>query len=873
MSRGHLRIYLGAAPGVGKTYAMLDEGFRRRGRGTDVVVGYVETHGRAHTIEQIRDLEIVPRRVIEYRGAQLEEMDVDAVLARRPTVALVDELAHTNVPGSRHAKRWEDVEDLLEAGIDVVTTVNIQHLESVNDVVEQITGVKQHETVPDLVVRAADQVELVDMTPEALRRRLAHGNVYAPEKVDAALANYFRVGNLAALRELALLWVADKVEDTLQQYMEAHGISGMWETRERVVVAMTGAPSGDHLVRRAARMARRSQGDLVGVHVSSGQGLTVPTQTRIEEHRRLLVSLGGAYHEVVGNEVATTLVQFARAEKATQLVLGASRRSRWNELVQGSVINRVLREAGEIDVHVISEETTPPAGLAMPARPTPGHHLPARRRRFGWLLALLGIPVLLAALVLFDAPLGLTSQLLIGLLGVAVVAVVGGRGPGITAAVLSFLGINFLFTEPVHTFTIAEPENTLELVVFLAVAATLSVLVNRLAVRDAAVVRARAEAEALARVAGGLVGEPEPLHHMVEHLRTTFGLDAVAVLTREGERSWWVEAASGRPVPGRPDDGDSLELGGGAVLTLVGPTLSADDRRVLAVFAAQLSSVIETERLRAEAAQASVVAAADALRTAILRAVSHDLRTPLASIKASVTSLLADDVDWSERDRREFLDTIDEETDRLDTLVGNLLDMSRLESGAVEVNVRPTPLEETVAGALASLGPSAVAVEVDISEALPPALADGALLERAVANLVANARRFSPPGVPVQVRAASVREGLDLRVVDRGPGVAPADRARIFEPFQRVGDDNPDGGVGLGLAVAHGFVAAMGGSLALEDTPGGGLTALIALPAAPAATGDTPTPDRTDLDADPREAFAPGSDVAPPATAVPGGST
>ena len=338
MSRGDLRIYLGAAPGVGKTFAMLDEGHRRHERGTDVVVGFVETHGRPRTAAQLRDLEIVPRRIMAHRGAMFEEMDVDAVLARRPQVVLVDELAHTNVPGSRNPKRHQDVEELLAAGIDVITTVNIQHLESVNDVVEQITGVKQRETVPDAVVRAADQVELVDMTPEALRRRMAHGNIYRAEKVDAALGNYFRVGNLTALRELALLWVADKVDAGLQEYMEAQGISSTWETRERVVVAVTGAPSGDHLIRRASRIAQRTKADLLGVHVQSSDGLADAPPELLEAHRQLLADLGGDYHEVVGSDVAKTLTQFARGEHATQLVLGATRRSRWSELTRGSII-------------------------------------------------------------------------------------------------------------------------------------------------------------------------------------------------------------------------------------------------------------------------------------------------------------------------------------------------------------------------------------------------------------------------------------------------------------------------------------------------------------------------------------------------------
>src|SRR5262245_55446790 len=331
MARGTLRIYLGAAPGVGKTYAMLDEGNRRLDRGTDVAIGFVETHGRERTAALVGRLPVVARKQVTYRGARFEEMDLSAVLARRPEVVLVDELAHTNIPGSGpHEKRWQDVETLLEAGINVLSTVNIQHLESLNDVVEQITGVPQHETVPDAVVRAAEQVELVDMTAEALRRRMAHGNIYPAEKVDAALGNYFRVGNLTALRELALLWLADEVDEQLDRYRSDHGIAGTWEARERVVVALTGGPEGDTLIRRASRIAARTKGaDLMAVHVTRSDGLTGASTADLARQRSLIESLGGTYHQVVGDDVPRALLDFAGGVNATQLVLGASRRGRF----------------------------------------------------------------------------------------------------------------------------------------------------------------------------------------------------------------------------------------------------------------------------------------------------------------------------------------------------------------------------------------------------------------------------------------------------------------------------------------------------------------------------------------------------------------
>ena len=839
VSRGILRVYLGAAPGVGKTFAMLNEGRRRAERGTDVVVGYVEPHGRGHTAEQIGDLEVVPRRVLTYRGVAFGEMDLDAVLARRPQVALVDELAHTNVPGSRHAKRWEDIEALRDAGIDVISTVNIQHLESINDVAERITGVRQRETVPDHVVRAADQIELVDMTPEALRRRMAHGNIYAPEKIDAALTNYFRPGNLAALRELALLWVADRVDDALEEYRERHGITEPWETRERVLVAITGAPSADALVRRAARIATRSHGELLGVHVRSEDGL-VDVGDTVDHQRRLLEELGGSYHETAGNDIAAALVEFARAENATQLVLGASQRSRWAELVRGSVINRVVRLSGPIDVHVISHET---AGADKSDRAVPRVRrrvaLSPRRRLLGWLAAIVGLPVLTAVLVPMRDDVGLPTILLLYLVLVVVVAALGGLVPALVAAVAGFLLVNRLFTPPLHTWTISEAENLVALVVFLVVACVVSAFVAAAARRAVEATRAAAEAETLAGLAG-TVAEPDPLPVLVDHLRRAFGLGGVALLRRTAAGAWQADTTAGEAVPLTPAEADQVRpLGTDLVLAVRGSNLAAEDQRVLNAFVAQLSAAIDRRQISARAAQATALAEANELRSALLQAVSHDLRTPLAGIKASASSLRQFDIAWSDVDRDEFLRTIEDETDRLTTLVGNLLDMSRIQSGAVTPVTRVVGLEEVVPAALAGLGERAHKVEVDVPESLPPVRADPALLERVVANLVDNAVAHSPETSPVRVEAGQVGAHVLIRVVDRGPGIPPADRDRIFQPFQRLGDApsrRPSAGdrggvagVGLGLAVARGFTHAMGGELIVDDTPGGGTTMVVEL--------------------------------------------
>jgi two-component system sensor histidine kinase KdpD len=830
VARGKLRVYLGAAPGVGKTYAMLNEGWRGSHRGKDVVVGFVETHGRVNTATQIRDLEVVTRRKIVYRGREFEEMDVDAVLARKPQLALVDEIAHTNVPGSRNEKRWQDVDELLEAGIDVVTTLNMQHLESVNDVVERITGIKQHETIPDAVVRAAEQVELVDMTPEALRRRMAHGNIYPSERIDASLANYFRPGNLAALRELALLWVVDKVDDSLQDYMEAHGIQGPWETRERVVVALTGAPGGDALIRRAARMAMRAHAELFGVHVRSTDGLAGPSKLLLDEHRALLAEVGGTYHEIVGDDIGKALIEFARAENATQIVLGSSRRSRWVELTRGSVINRVIRASGPIDVHVIS--SSEPELEAPFSRPRGRRALSGRRQVAGAVMGAVLLPLLTLIMATARDTFELQTTLLLYLLTVVAIAAVGGMWPALVASVAAFVLANWYFIPPLHQWTIHEGKDLIALVVFLLVAGVVSGFVHFAAQRSAEAARGRAEAETLARLGAQLMTEEDPLPLLIGTLRTTFGLAAMAVLHRSGD-GWTVESSTGSPVPATPEEGDlSIAIDDEMQLVVVGPGLAVEDLALLQAFTGQLALALERRQLRAEAAVAAGLAEANDLRAAILAAVSHDLRTPLSSIKAAVTSLLQQDVDWTPQATHELLATIDEEADRLNTLVGNLLDMSRLQSGALQLVMRDVGLEEVVPAAIKGLGDRAQASDVSVDETLPRVHADAALLERAVANIVDNAITWSPPEHRVRVDACSVGdERVDLRVVDRGPGIPPDQRDRMFQPFQRLGDQSNNGGTGLGLAVARGFVDAMGGEITVEDTPGGGLTVVISLKA------------------------------------------
>ncbi len=835
--RGRLRVYLGAAPGVGKTYRMLDEGRRRRDRGADVVIGLVETHGRPKTEAMVGDLEIVPRATHAYRGAEFAEMDLDAILARGPAVALVDELAHTNVPGARNAKRWQDVQELLAAGIDVISTVNIQHLESLNDVVEKITGVPQRETVPDRVVRAADQIELVDSSAEALRRRLAHGNVYAPEKIDAALSNYFRVGNLTALRELALLWVADRVDEGLQRYRAEHGIAPVWETRERVVVALTGGVEGATLIRRAARIAARgSGGDLLALHVARSDGLTGADPAALSEQRALVESLGGSYHSVVGDDVPRALLDFARAENATQLVLGTSRRGLLSRLVTGRGIGETTVElSGDIDVHMVTHERSRrgrrrAAGV--------GGRLTSRRRAAGFAAALTAPALASVVLAQLRAELNLTSQVLVFLAVVVGVARLGGLLPALLGALASSTLLNYFYIPPIHRFTIAEPNNVLALVVFALVAIVVASVVDRASHEASAAAHASAEAETLATLAGSVLRGEDAIPALLERTRETFGMVAVSLLERQpgplagNEEAYVVLASAGEPPCRSPHEADVEIPAGDAVLVLRGRPLSAADRRVLTAFATHATVALERSRLAQAASAADTLAAADRMRTALLAAVSHDLRTPLASAKAAVTSLRGQDVAFSPQDVQELLATADTSLDRLDRLVANLLDMSRLQAGALTPRLGPTPVADVVPGVLDSLDLTDAQVRCQRLGTVPDMLADPVLLERVVANLVANAARFNPPGAPILITASALAGSVQLRVVDRGPGLPPHARAEAFQPFQRLGDRDNTSGLGLGLALSRGLAETMGGSLDAEDTPGGGLTMVLTLPSA-----------------------------------------
>ncbi|MBW0273004.1 histidine kinase [Nocardia sp. MH4] len=844
MKRGQLRIYLGAAPGVGKTYAMLGEAHRRLERGRDVVAAVVETHGRKKTAELLDGIERIPAKLIEYRGTQLPELDVDAVLARRPAVVLVDELAHTNAPGSVHEKRWQDVEQLLDAGIDVISTVNVQHLESLNDVVQQITGIEQRETVPDAVVRTADQVELVDLTPEALRRRLSHGNVYAADKVDAALRNYFRPGNLTALRELALLWLADQVDAALAKYRADHKITELWEARERVVVAVTGGPESETVVRRAGRIASKSSADLVVVHVVRGDGLAGVSTERMAKLRELAAGLGASLHTVTGDDVPTALLEFAREVNATQLVLGTSRRSRWARMLDEGIGSTVVQRSGKIDVHMVTHEEAN-RGLRR-------HWLRPRRPVSAWLAAVV-VPVLVSLIcgVLLDGWLQLGGLSAVFFVGVVAVALFGGVVPAGLSALLSGLLLNWYFTDPRYSFTIAEPDNFVTVVVLLIVAVAVAALVDVAAKRTLQARKASREAELLTMFAGSVLHGAD-LPNLLEQVRETYGQRAVSL--RSGDH---VVASVGTEPPTRPSHADTVIEAGDAQshLLLAGRRINSTERPVLNAVANQAVGLVRQAALAEEASAAAALLEADRLRRALLSAVSHDLRTPLAGAKAAVSSLRSDDIEFSAEDTGELLEAIEESVDQLTALVGNLLDSSRLAVGVVTPQLRRVYMDEAVHRALVSVGMGTRGlrraamdrVKVEVGEV--SVLADSGLLERVLANLIDNALRHSGRETPVRVTAEHDGDRVSIAVVDVGPGVPAGTEEQLFEPFQRLGDRDNTTGVGLGLSVVRGFVEAMGGNVHAEPTPGGGLTMLVDLPS---GVGAAPVPD-DDSAADPDE--------------------
>lgn len=848
--QGKLKVYLGAAPGVGKTYAMLEEAHSLLESGRDVVIGIAETHGRSGTARLLKDLPSIPPARVSYRGTDFEELDVSEVLARRPDIVLVDELAHTVVASDEVTavrKRWQDVHQLTAAGIDVITAVNIQHLESLNDVVREITGQKQYETIPDAVLRNADEVELVDISPDALRIRLGRGQIYPAEVVDAALSRYFRIGNLTALRELALLWLADQVDEGLGRYRTDERITDPWPARERILVAVSGGSGAASLIRRGARIVGRTAGrELVAVHVIPEDGLRYPDATAIQQARTLTESFGGSWHVLTGDDVAATLLDFAHTINATQLVIGSSQ-APWRHRVLGSGVGaRVVDGAGEVDVHIVNVSDR---SAQLPTRPRRSA-LTRARQLSGWVMAV-ALPTLLTALFLALGrdQISLSITFLSSVTAVVFVALVGGWWPALTAALLGTALINWFFTAPVQTLSIHQPDDVIALCLFVAVASAVARVVDRAARTGAQAQEARSQALLLSELAGSVIREGSDIPALLERITRTFEQEAVTFAARScsafptmaaGSTAapgvWEPLYAAGPPIRS-PDEGDHvMRLDEDHRLILRGRALGASETRILDAYAGRILSLSIQHQLQESMMEARRLEAAAAVQTALLTAVSHDLRTPLAGITTAVSGLLMDDVRLGPQDQREMLQTIDDSAQRLDRIVGDLLDMSRIHTGSVTPHRRPWEVGTLVADALAGMDPHQQPrqLQTKLPEDLPWVLTDAGLVSRILENLLHNAAKYS--SAPVWIDATQDGDEVILRIVDHGPGLPDQAWEKLFSPFTRWDDSSAVGGLGLGTAVARGLAEAVGAHLTAEETPGGGLTMVLALPAATVRT-------------------------------------
>lgn len=825
-------MYLGAAPGVGKTYAMLDEARRRKGRGATVVVGPIETHGRPATEEQLQLLDARPTE----RG---NELPIDEWLAVQPDLAVIDKLAKQNAATSVRSFRWQDAAVLLDAGIDVLATLNISEVESQSDVAARITGVPASGTVPDSFLRAFAEVDLVDMSPTALRRRLAHGNVFAPDEVDVRVAEQFSIETLTSLRELSLLWVAERLwmGTPSSTAVDSTGavLAGPRDTRERVVVAISGSPGGDVVIRRAARIAQRARCQLVGVHVARATE-DPENAAEVERQQQLVSRLGGVAHTVLGTDVVDTLLVFSRSVRGTQLVVGASGHGRLRQLLRGSIITELVRRSNDIDVQVVScverdespdhvDRTShgPPSKRRQSRfRPSP---VPRRRLQIALLQMIVGLPFLTFFLERLDRHMSLASQMLLFLGLVVIVAATGGAEVGVTAMLCALAILNWFFTAPKHTLLVSRTEDVVALLVFGLVTVVVATLVSQARRRTEQARRSHHEAEVLVRSSATAIGTADPIGALVEQLRASLDLSYAGI--------------EGQEMSGNGPSTTALrtvvDIGDDRALVLVGRSLSVDDRRLVTAFVNQLRVAMRNRDLESAASKARQLHEANDFRTALLRAVSHDLRTPLASVKAASSSLLSTEVRWDEAQQREFLETIDDSADSLTRLIDELLEMSRLESGVITANAIESDLTEITQRALTTLGAEARRrVQVVVKPAAQCLNTDPGLLERVIANLAANALHASRDSTSdiVRIEGERLPDAVVVRVVDQGIGIPRSQRAAARLPFQRVDDASSRSGLGLGLglAIADGLTRTLGGTLDLDDTPGGGLTVTIRLP-------------------------------------------
>ena len=866
--RGRLKIFLGAAPGVGKTYDMLETARAKIREGVDVVIGIVETHGRPETAALLEGFEVMPRQRIEYKGRVLEEMDLDAILARRPQLVLVDELAHTNAPGSRHPKRYLDVQELLVAGIDVYTTLNIQHVESLNDVVAQITRIRVRETLPDSVLDAAHEIELVDLTPEDLVQRLKEGKVYVRDQAERAIRHYFQPGNLTALRELALRRTAERVDDQMVNYMQAHAIAGPWAAGERLLVCVSESPSITALIRYARRAADRLHAKWTAIYIESQRhhSLTEAQRDRIAEALRLAERLGAETIRIPGRRIADELIAYATANNITQIIIGKSERSPWFELLHGSVVRELVKRAGNISVHVraIKDDELAPEG-EIAARPPGSAFRPGPYLRSFLMVGLaLGVSELIAQLI--EVP----NLSLVFLTAILLCAISYGLGPSLFAVGLSVLAYNFFFLPPIYTFTIADPANVIALVAFLIAA----VLVSNLAAHTrsqakTAADRAKTTAElyAYSRKLAGIAKLDDLLWATAYQIAAMLKV-RVVVLMPEGETlalraayppedeidaadlaaarwTWIHNRPAGRgsdTLPGTKRLFLPLRTGRGSVGVLgidrdrPGLLLAPDERRLLDALADQTAVAVERIRLAEDIDQARLDAETERLRAALLTSISHDLRTPLASILGSITSLRSYGAAYDAATRDELMATVQEEAERLNRFVGNLLDMTRLESGALEFKRQRIDLGDIVGTALQRCAKVLARhrVEIDLPNDLPAFELDFVLFEQVLVNLLDNAAKYTPAGTTIRIRAQRAGDYAVVEVIDEGEGIPPADLERVFDKFYRVhATDRQRAGTGLGLAICRGFVEALGGRIFATnrtDRPGAVLTITLPIP-------------------------------------------
>ncbi len=854
--RGRLKIFLGAAPGVGKTYTMLEAARVRKREGVDVVVGLVETHGRPETEALLQGLEIIPRRTLEYRKKIFEEMDLDAILARRPQLVLVDELAHTNIPGSRHPKRYLDVEEVLAAGaagIDVYTTLNIQHLESLNDTVAQITGARIRETIPDRILDRAAEIELVDLSPEELLQRLREGKVYVPDQAERAIHRFFRLGNLAALRELALRRTAERVDEQMQTYMQAHAIPGPWPAGERILVCVSSSPLSSRLVRAARRMADRRRAEWIGVYIETPRHyrLSDADRDRVAQTLRLAEQLGGEAVTVTAQDVVEELIRYARSRNVTEIIIGKSRRSRWSELWRGSLVHDVIRKSGDIDVYVITGEDEPlPRTLPSPTlqRPAISPYL--------WSAGTVCVAAAVAKFL--ELFLSLADLSLVFLTGVLFSAITWGLKPSIVASVVSVLAYNFFFVPPVYTFTIASPQDFLTLLVFLIVAVLTSHLTAR--VREQAEAAKRRESStaalyALSRQIAGAAEIDDVLRAIVTQVAHILRARVAVLLPEAGQLvfkagypsdmflteaeraaatwAWQHNQPAGRgsdTLPGTEWLYLPLRTAQGTVgilgLQFEAPeaAISPDQRHLLEALAGQAAVAIERTRLVREMERARLLTETERLRDALLSSVSHDLRTPLVSIIGAATSLLTYGATYDEATRRDLLSTIQEEAERLNRFVGNLLDMMRLDAGKLELKREWVEIGDVIGTALGWLNRqlSQHQLVVEVGPGLPMVWLDFVLIEHVFVNLLENAAKYSPPGSTIRVEAHCDPHAVVVEVADEGVGVPPADLERIFDKFYRIQrGDRQGAGTGLGLSICRGIIEAHGGHISARSPANG----------------------------------------------------